>query len=525
MLREQAEAAFREATQLAADGALPPALRQVVENHARLLDAPIRVAIAGRIKAGKSTLTNALLGEELVATGSLELTFNVNWLRYGNPTALTVHFKDGQLPNQYSLAELEALTRRQEAGQASDTSGFLKNIKHIEVVHPNPALRIYDLIDTPGLDSTYQADSRNTLDWMGISPEEVDELTRNEVRNAHAVLFMFNRGLSQGGVDFLSKFTGSSRDGGSPLNAIGVLSQADQYWRADGTDPSVDPFISAERVAQRYANDTRRQLYTVLPVAALLGLGARTMTEDEFGTLVQLAELPQGQLARLTSSPDRLERPSDDVAVPVPARQLVARRLGTYGVWRACHYLREGVDSREALRELLSEESRIPRLEHLLRSHFGNRSLLIKLDSAVRETIAACFALERHLAGAPLEAVETVHALFEDLGEREIGFRELQVLRDFYEGRLSFSDSDGVQLLQLTGEEGTSCASRVGLNERAIVDEVVEAARQRHRYWQSRLYSTLLDGPTQQAIEVMEQSLRRIIHHAGEARKHLYLDV
>ena len=32
------------------------------------LDEPLRVAIAGRIKAGKSTLLNALIGQELAAT-------------------------------------------------------------------------------------------------------------------------------------------------------------------------------------------------------------------------------------------------------------------------------------------------------------------------------------------------------------------------------------------------------------------------------------------------------------------------
>src|SRR5690606_9492076 len=40
------------------------AARQL-EEHARRLDEPLRVAIAGMVKAGKSTLLNAIIGEEI----------------------------------------------------------------------------------------------------------------------------------------------------------------------------------------------------------------------------------------------------------------------------------------------------------------------------------------------------------------------------------------------------------------------------------------------------------------------------
>ena len=46
------------------------------------LDEPLRVAIAGRTKAGKSTLLNALVGERLAATDASECTRIVTWYRH-----------------------------------------------------------------------------------------------------------------------------------------------------------------------------------------------------------------------------------------------------------------------------------------------------------------------------------------------------------------------------------------------------------------------------------------------------------
>jgi ABC-type uncharacterized transport system ATPase component len=78
------------------------------------LNQPMRLAIVGMIKAGKSTLMNALLGEEVVATGTVEATFNVNFLQYGDRPSLRVFYRThlGSFPSSSYNNDLRSLSRR-----------------------------------------------------------------------------------------------------------------------------------------------------------------------------------------------------------------------------------------------------------------------------------------------------------------------------------------------------------------------------------------------------------------------------
>src|SRR5207248_3112784 len=59
------------------------------------LGEPLRVAIAGRVKAGKSTLLNALVGQALAPTDAGESTRIVTWYRNGVTYRATLHPSDG----------------------------------------------------------------------------------------------------------------------------------------------------------------------------------------------------------------------------------------------------------------------------------------------------------------------------------------------------------------------------------------------------------------------------------------------
>src|SRR5690606_41928672 len=63
------------------------------------LNEPIRVALAGTLKAGKSTLVNALVGESIAPTDATEATRIVTWFRHGPTPKVTANHRGGRRSN------------------------------------------------------------------------------------------------------------------------------------------------------------------------------------------------------------------------------------------------------------------------------------------------------------------------------------------------------------------------------------------------------------------------------------------
>src|ERR1700712_4155880 len=123
----------------------PVPYNHIVELGNRLTG-PLRVAIAGKIKAGKSTLLNALLGEELAPTDAGECTRIVTWYHKGEQPQVVLYPAQGN-------PEIAYYTRGTGARDSDLAGRDPAVVDRLEVSWPTSKLNELTLIDTPGIAS------------------------------------------------------------------------------------------------------------------------------------------------------------------------------------------------------------------------------------------------------------------------------------------------------------------------------------------------------------------------------------
>ena len=214
---------------------------------------PLRLAIAGKIKAGKSTLLNALVGEELAPTDAGECTRIVTWYQRGDQPQVTDPPAAADRRRPRTSPGRAARSRSNSAAAPAD------DVDRLEVSWPTNRLAEITLIDTPGIASISTDLSARTL--RVLTPED----DRPPV--VDAVLYLL-RHTHASDVRFLESFHDDDLAHGTPMNAVGVLSRADEIGSC-----RLDALEVAERVGQRYQSEPRlrRLCPVIVPVAGLLG--------------------------------------------------------------------------------------------------------------------------------------------------------------------------------------------------------------------------------------------------------------
>jgi len=421
-----------------------------VDAIAERLDEPLRVAVAGKVKAGKSTLLNALVGEELAPTDAGECTRLVTWYRNGHTYRVELHRNDGstrQVPFQRDAGALDI-----------DLQGVpLGEIDHLDVTWPSQRLAELTLIDTPGLGSLSSDVSARSEAFLALDddaePTEVD-----------AVIYLM-RHLHHSDLDFLEAFHDSSVGQPSPINAVAVLSRADEVGSC-----RLDALTAAQRVARRLRAEPRmRQLcQTVVPVAGLLAQAAMTLTESQYRALRAVAELPAETADALLLTVDRLVDPADD-AVPVADRVALLDRLGLFGVRTSVSLIRLGAaDTAGALAEKLRERSGISELRELLLTLFSQRRDILKAQAALSGLEALVMPSDVPERAAVLAAIERVSAGAHELVEVEL----MQTIR---QGQLPFTDAEQAELDRLYSNIGGTPSQRLGVDVGDVREHAVAA--------------------------------------------------
>jgi len=186
-------------------------LRAIAENVTH----PFNVAVFGKMKRGKSTIVNSLLGRRLAITDQTEATATINIVSYAPSGSdllqkFIIHWWDAP-PETYPLSELKKWT---------GPDGQFERIKYIQLYADIPSLKYHEIIDTPGTESTVEKHQTITQDFL--------DPTVHVGRKADALVYVLGKNVEEADLKYLRMYQqgGSS----SSFNVLCVMHLWDDIY-------------------------------------------------------------------------------------------------------------------------------------------------------------------------------------------------------------------------------------------------------------------------------------------------------
>jgi len=474
----------------------------------RRLEAPLQVAVAGRIKSGKSTLVNALIGRRVAPTAVGECTRLVTRFQYGTVDRIEIVFTDGTRQVQPFAPD---------GGIPAELGVDIDRVSHIEAYLTNAVLRDMTVIDTPGLGSLDSSSVARTQQLLGAtrlsgsldsgsldsgesessegsrdtgdgaaSPtgseesDTLDDTSRGALVGAEAVLYVVTQGVRSDDHQALAAFTAAtaSREPG-PVNAVAVLNKADTIPPESVEGADGDVWKAATLLARKQAAVLRPRVADVLPVIGLLAesteTGAFTPTEAE--ALRTLAALDDADLEVMLVSADIFT--TWDCDVPSGVRVRLLEKLDLFGIRHAIEAIRtEPQITVGALHRRLLDVSGLEAVRARLAEVFAARADGIKAAAALASITALA-----HDSGDRAER-QRVHDAIEMLLARPEA-HQLRVLE-----ALTLVTSGAVELAEDLAEEVLRVGSNADVSAQlgmpgATPDQLAAHALERAGWWRS----------------------------------------
>lgn len=468
----------------------PSDTRTALEDLQRRLHEPLRLALAGMVKAGKSTLLNAILGEKLAPTDAGECTRVVTWYRYATTPSITLHPHEGE-PRRMPI--------KREAGRlVLELDGVAaEEVAWIDVGWPSTGLRSVILIDTPGIASlSTDVSARSTA---FLVPEA-------RPSSADAIIYLM-RHLHASDLKFLESFRDTAAGSSETVNAVAVLSRADEIGSG-----RIDSMLSAQKVARRYEKDGDLASLSlgVVPVAGLLAESAKTLRENEYAGFKELAALPRDDRERLMVSADRFARPSDLTTLSEKARKALLSRFGIFGVRLAVALIRGGATTSTDLAEQLVQHSGLNELQGFVREQFRTRGSDLKVRGVLD-------GLEQTIRDDPREGTQSILAGIERIRATAHTLRELSLLSQAKASGLPLRAADATTAERIIGGQGITPTARLGLDDEATDETVRDEVDTQLAYWRSLSQSPLTERAAVEVCRVVIRSLEEIASEALRA--------
>ncbi|GAA2172394.1 dynamin-like GTPase family protein [Agrococcus versicolor] len=469
--------------------ALVPEARDELALLEARLDEPLRVALVGSVKSGKSTLLNGLLGERIAPTDSRECTRIVTWYHYSRAPRVQGRLVGGET--------VSIPTRRQPDRLELDLAGLSPTeVERLDVSWPAPGIQGITLIDTPGIASASHDISSQTDRFL---------LPEHGAAGADAVVYLL-RSLHESDIEYMKALHERTRHGSAAMGAIAVLSRADELGSGRLT-----AMFSINEAVHRLREDPALTgvCETIVPVAGLMGMGAMTLRQTDFATLRQLATLDDEQARQLLVSAELFITAAEEGLPSGSVRADLVERFGMYGIRIAIAAVRGGVADAEDLAAELLRRSGLEELRRTIDVHFAQRQPDLKAYSTV-------LALHQLLRATPVQGSDCLLVAAEEHMASAHAFTEMQLVGRIASGRLHLAEDAIHELERLVGGRGASHHRRLGLDAAEEPDTVLAAAVEHLRRWRSFRENPLLDRATSQACRIAERSCERIISELME---------
>lgn len=392
-----------------------------MERLLHVAETPFTLAVVGQMRAGKSSLLNALVGTDLAVVDVNETTATINLFKYGQgdkTKRFCVNWKD-RPAEEFDLKEIRRWVGVSDEAAATNSLEFFADSEY---------LRTANIVDTPGTRSAIQ-DHTDALN--AFLAKKRDGETRRLGGDADAILYVVPPVARESDEDLLRDFESTTRlPGSSPYNSMAVVHK----WETLEAD---DPHAEALRKAERIAKAMVGLVSVVIPVSAPLGNAAEKFDASFWKIVMNLAANTPAQVL------DDMVLDEQDFKDAFPKCSVSAQdrrelRFKFHLPWPCLKFIIQTARNKspgncDELRQIIRQISGLQQLRDELQTRFFARSEVIKIFSVLSKARDSCGIadiklrnLKTRLAGILQNAATSQAALAERIQRGDSDLRPVQ---------------------------------------------------------------------------------------------------